>query len=149
MPSLTAPVLGLKKRGGACADVNPRHSLPRARVAPKARRAARGLAGAQRLGGALRAAWRRAGVQLRWLKVGYVKKLAQRDGPFPRQQDLNPAGVHVGMPPGRKFSLSHGWSSEMHPCPNGAKLKRLAAKLEELGEDDVHDVLATLKGGRR
>ena len=78
-------------------------------------------------------------VQLQWLKVGYIKRLAAHGGPFPRQQDLNHDGVFVGMPPGRKFSLSHGWSSEMHPCPSGAKLKRLAATLTKLGGDDEKD----------
>jgi len=78
-------------------------------------------------------------IQLRWIKVGYLKKLAQRDGPFPRHQDLNVDGVHVGQPPGRKFSLSHGWASETHPCPSGAKLKRLAEKLDLLGADDEAD----------
>ena len=59
--------------------------------------------------------------------MGYLKKLAlkRQRMPFPRQQDIPPDAVHVGLPPGRKFSLSHGWSSEMHPCPSGAKLKRL------------------------
>ena len=73
--------------------------------------------------------------------MGYIKQLASRNGPFPRQQDLNMNGVHIGMPPGRKFSLSHGWASEMHPCPSGAKLKRLAATLEKLEADDEEDAV--------
>jgi len=32
--------------------------------------------------------------------VGYIKTLASRGGPFPRQQDLNPDGFHLGLPPG-------------------------------------------------
>ena len=59
--------------------------------------------------------------------------------PFPRQQDLNPDAVHVGLPPGRRFTLSHGWSSEFHPCPSGVKMQRLAAKLVELGADKERD----------
>ena len=78
-------------------------------------------------------------VQLRWVKVGYIKKLASRGGQFPRQQDLKPDGFHVGLPPGRTFSLSHGWVSEMHPGPSGAKLQRLVAQLESLGADPERD----------
>ena len=78
-------------------------------------------------------------IQLHWVKVGYIKQLARQRGPFPRQQDLHPDGVHIGLPPGRKWSLSHGWSSEMHPCPSGIKMQRLAAKLEALGAHDEHD----------
>ena len=78
-------------------------------------------------------------VQLRWVKVGYIKTLASRGGPFPRQQDLNPDGFHLSLPPGRKFSLSHGWVSEMHPCPSGAKLRRLVTQLESVGADDERD----------
>eukprot|EP00966_Prymnesium_polylepis_P327828 7383662-Prymnesium_polylepis.2 len=54
-------------------------------------------------------------------------------------QDLKTDGVHVGLPPGRKITLSHGWSAEMHPCPNGEKMKRLAQKLEKLGYDKERD----------
>ena len=54
-------------------------------------------------------------------------------------QDLHPDTVHVGLPPGRKFSLSHGWSTEMHPDPSGSKMARLAAKLVELDADDELD----------
>jgi hypothetical protein len=54
-------------------------------------------------------------------------------------QDLHPDTVHVGLPPGRKFSLSHGWSTEMHPDPSGSKMARLAAKLVELDADDEMD----------
>ena len=73
--------------------------------------------------------------------MGYLKKLAlkRQRRPFPRQQDIPPDAVHVGLPPGRKFSLSHGWSSEMHPCPSGAKLKRLVRELDEAGADDEND----------
>ena len=78
-------------------------------------------------------------VQLRWVKVGYIKTLASRGGPFPRQQDLNPDGFHLGLPPGRTFSLSHGWVSEKHPCPSGAKLLRLVEQLKSLGADDERD----------
>ena len=78
--------------------------------------------------------------QLHWVKVGYIKQLAQQGGPFPRQQDLNPDGLYIGvLPPGRKWSLSHGWSSEMHPSPSGEKMRRLAAKLESLGAHDEGD----------
>ena len=64
--------------------------------------------------------------------------------PLPRplrneMQDLHPDTVHVGLPPGRKFSLSHGWSTEMHPDPSGSKMARLAAKLVELEADDELD----------
>ena len=78
----------------------------------------------------------------RW-QVGYIKELAEKKGPFPRHQDLKSGpqaeGYFEGLPPGRKFSLSHGWSSEMHPCPSGAKLKRLAVTLEKHGADDEED----------
>lgn len=78
-------------------------------------------------------------VQIQWVKVGYIKKLAKTSGPFPRQQDLHPDAVHVGLPPGRKFSLSHGWFTEMHPDPSGSKMARLAATLIELDADDELD----------
>ena len=78
--------------------------------------------------------------QLHWVKVGYIKQLAQQGGPFPRQQDLNPDGLYIGvLTSGRKWSLSHGWSSEMHPSPSGEKMRRLATKLESLGAHDERD----------
>ena len=60
-----------------------------------------------------------AEVQLHWLKVGYIKQLAAKEGPFPRQQDLNSEGVHKGLPPGRMFSLSHGiWCCPLTSIPH-------------------------------
>jgi len=78
--------------------------------------------------------------QVAFLKPGYVKLLARTHGPFPRRQDLRLDGLHVGvLPPGRIFTVSHGWASEMHPSPGGATLRRLALKLEELGAHDEAD----------
>ena len=59
--------------------------------------------------------------------------------PPPPMQDLHPDTVHVGLPPGRKLSLSHGWFTEMHPDPSGSKMARLAATLIELDADDELD----------
>mmetsp|Transcript_24046 Transcript_24046/g.59669 ORF Transcript_24046/g.59669 Transcript_24046/m.59669 type:complete len:605 (-) Transcript_24046:72-1886(-) len=78
-------------------------------------------------------------VQVRWLKISYVKDLARKRGPFPRMQDLKTDGVYVGLPPGRKITLSHGWSAEMHPCPSGEKMERLVQKLEAYGLDKEGD----------
>ena len=71
--------------------------------------------------------------------MGYIKKLARKEGPFPRQQDLPSGAAHIGMPPGKMYTLSHGWASEMHPSPSGAKLKRLAAQLKNLNAKDEED----------
>lgn len=71
--------------------------------------------------------------------MGYIKKLARKVGPFPRQQDLPSSAAHIGMPPGKMYTLSHGWASEMHPSPGGSKLRRLAAQLTKLNADDEED----------
>ena len=69
-----------------------------------------------------------------FLKPSYIKMLAEKGGPFPRRQDLKPAGLYMGvLPPGRIFSVSHGWASEFHPSPRGLTMRRLAAKLAKLG----------------
>ena len=80
-------------------------------------------------------------VQLRWLKISYLKKLAKDGGMLPRQQDLKHGGYHIGTPPagGRKFSLSHGWASQIHPSPDGGKIKRLLEVLARYGADDERD----------
>lgn len=65
--------------------------------------------------------------QIAWLYVGYVKQLVIRGGPFPRRQELHPAGYLVGVPPAgaRKFVVSHCWETEVHPNPAGGKMRRL------------------------
>lgn len=75
-----------------------------------------------------------------FLRPGYIRQLASRHGPFPRRQDLKPEGLHDGtLPPGRIFSLSHGWGSEMHPSPSGKTLQRLVEKLDLLNAHDEDD----------
>ena len=75
-----------------------------------------------------------------FLRPGYIRQLASRHGPFPRRQDLKPEGLHDGvLPPGRIFSLSHGWGSEMHPSPSGKTLRRLVEKLDLLNAHDEDD----------
>ena len=75
-----------------------------------------------------------------FLRPGYIRLLARRHGPFPRRQDLKSEGLYDGvLPPGRIFSVSHGWSSEMHPSPSGQTLRLLVAKLDELGAHDEDD----------
>ena len=80
-------------------------------------------------------------MQLRWLKISYLKKLAKDGGMLPRQQDLKHGGYHIGTPHagGRKFSLSHGWASQIHPSPDGGKIKRLLEVLARYGADDERD----------
>ena len=78
--------------------------------------------------------------QVALVKPGYIKQLAQRQGPYPRRQDLRLDGLHVGVrPPGRIFSVSYGWASEYHPSPSGVKLQELAEALERFGADDEQD----------
>ena len=64
--------------------------------------------------------------QIAWLRVPYLKKLAEWGGPCPRRQDLDPSGIIVGrMPTGRKVSVSHGWDATFHISPSGEKLNAL------------------------
>ena len=78
--------------------------------------------------------------RLVWLRVPYVRKLAARGGPCPRQQDLDASGTIVGRAPrGRKISVSHGWDSSFHISPSGEKLQLLITALDELGADDEED----------
>merc|ERR1712232_1185067 len=55
--------------------------------------------------------------------------------------DLHNHGFIVGEPSRsvRKFVVSHGWETEVHPCPSGQKLNDLVAALERLDakDDDV------------
>ena len=75
-----------------------------------------------------------------FLRPGYIRQLAGRQGPFPRRQDLKPEGLHDGtLPPGRIFSVAHGWGSEMHPSPSGKMLQRLVEKLDQLNAHDEDD----------
>jgi len=75
-----------------------------------------------------------------FLRPGYIRLLARRHGPFPRRQDLKPEGVHDSvLPPGRMFSVSHGWASEMHPSPSGRTLQLLVDQLDKLGAHDEDD----------
>ena len=71
--------------------------------------------------------------QIAWLKVWYVKELAALHGSFPRRQDLKPEGIVVGVPPGKKWVVSHPWASQFHPSPSGSKMVALAQQLEALG----------------
>ena len=72
--------------------------------------------------------------QIAWLRVPYLKKLAEWGGPCPRRQDLDPSGIIVGrMPTGRKASVSHGWDATFHISPSGEKLKHLVEELDQLG----------------
>jgi len=81
--------------------------------------------------------------QIAWLRVGLVHDWAARGAfPFPRQQELPAGRFLLGAPPAglRKFVVSHGWESEMHPSPSGCKMRQLAAallKLEARDEDVV------------
>jgi hypothetical protein len=73
---------------------------------------------------------------LTWLRVSYVRELAGRAGPCPRNQELDPAGIIVGRrPKGRMFAVSHGWDAQLHISPTNDKLRRLAAQLDLL---DAH-----------
>lgn len=73
-----------------------------------------------------------------WLKVATVKRFAQRPGPFPRRQELPAGSFVVGAPPRarRKFVVSHGWESEVHPSPSGRQMQQLAEVLSTSGAHD-------------
>ena len=80
-----------------------------------------------------------------WLRVEYVYAMAERAKktfPFPRRQELQPGRYVVGAPPRgrRKFVVSHGWETEVHPSPSGRKMMRLAEVLRKL-EADPEDVV--------
>lgn len=81
-----------------------------------------------------------ASARIAWLRVATVKAFAERPGPFPRRQELPAGGYVVGAPPSgsRKFVVSHGWESEVHPSPSGYKMQRLAEILvaAEASDDD-------------
>ena len=87
-----------------------------------------------------------------WPKVGYLRELVSRGGPFPRRQDLPTGRYTVGAPAGRKFVVSHGWEAEIHPSPSGSKLVLLAEVLTRLGaKDEDHvffDYLSVPQGAR-
>lgn len=76
--------------------------------------------------------------RIAWLKVSTVKRFAERPGPFPRRQELPPGTFVLGTPePGRrKFVVTHGWESEVHPSPSGWKMQRLAEVLSKAGARD-------------
>ncbi|CAK0848336.1 unnamed protein product [Prorocentrum cordatum] len=76
--------------------------------------------------------------QIAWLMVSYVRELARRGGPVPRRQEMRLGGYLVGAPPRgvRKFVVSHGWETEVHPNPSGSKMRRLVEKLGQLGAND-------------
>ena len=75
-----------------------------------------------------------------WLRATYVERLAERGGPCPRYQDLDPDGVIRGtVPTGRLISVSHSWDSFMHIDPSGAKLKRLWRVLRDIGATGPED----------
>lgn len=78
--------------------------------------------------------------QIAWLRVTYLMRLAERGGPCPRRQEMDPDGIIVGrLPKGRKISLSHAWYSSSHIDPSGTKIKALAKELERLGIDGEED----------
>ena len=81
-----------------------------------------------------------------WLTVEYVHAMAEQSRaqgtfPFPRRQELQPGRYIVGAPPRgcRKFVVSHGWETEVHPSPSGRKMIRLSEVLRtlEAGPSDV------------
>jgi len=74
--------------------------------------------------------------QIAWLKVGYIRWLVQRSGPFPRRQDLHIGGFLIGAPEGRKFVVSYPWASSNHPSPSGMKLVNLLIALINVGACD-------------
>ena len=51
---------------------------------------------------------------------------------------LTAGGFVIGAPSDgrRKFVVSHGWESEVHPSPSGGKMRRLADALTVLEADD-------------
>jgi len=79
--------------------------------------------------------------QLAWLYVRLVRQWVNDDGPIPRRQELPCGFFIIGTPPPgcRKFVVSHGWETELHPCPGSGKMRRLACVLNSLGasDDDV------------
>ena len=81
--------------------------------------------------------------QIAWLRVGYIRELAGRGGPFPRRQELRPDGYIVGAPPAgrRTLVVSHGWETEVHPNPSGSKMRRLADTLARLQPPPTEDDL--------
>jgi len=73
-----------------------------------------------------------------WIKVSFVRFLADRGGPAPRCQDL-PAGTYIvgEVPQGcQPFVLSYSWSSHLHFAPGGGKMKQLREALDALHADD-------------
>ena len=75
-----------------------------------------------------------------WLRATYIERLADRGGPCPRYQDLDPDGIIRGaVPAGRLISVSHSWDSFMHIDPSGAKLKRLWRVLRDIGATGPED----------
>ena len=76
---------------------------------------------------------------LAWILVATIRDLATRPGPFPRRQELPHGAYILGSPPAscRKFVVSHGWESEVHPSPGGGKMRQLAHALYAAGALDT------------
>lgn len=76
-----------------------------------------------------------------WIRVWYVKQLAASPGAFPRRQELPPGTYITGVPRVgmRRFVVSHGWETEVHPSPSGFKMQKLEKALTQVGahDDDV------------
>lgn len=82
------------------------------------------------------------GVQMAWLKLEYLRSFANRfrEPPFPRRQELPRGAFFMGLPPGRKFVLSHPWGAENHPGPRRRKIQLVVEALDRCGATE-HDGL--------
>ncbi|CAK0868423.1 unnamed protein product [Prorocentrum cordatum] len=82
--------------------------------------------------------------QIKWVRVGYLRRLAESGSIMVRCQDLPAAEAVIGrsgFPEGRgdpkhRFVLSHPWLSKRHPDPGGAKLQILVRQLDLLSALD-------------
>jgi len=82
--------------------------------------------------------------QVKWVRFGYLRRLAESGSTMVRCQDVPAAEAIIGRSgfpdgrddPKRRFVLSHPWLSRRHPDPSGAKLQMLVRQLDLLSALD-------------
>ena len=76
--------------------------------------------------------------QISWVRVRYLRHVAASGTLLLRRQELPRGTFIVGAPPqGRtRYVVSHGWATENHPTPTGARIAQLVAALDKAGATD-------------
>ncbi|CAK0886634.1 unnamed protein product [Prorocentrum cordatum] len=86
--------------------------------------------------------------QVKWVRCGYLRRLASAGGIMQRCQEVPLDQVFIGsrgfplvrVGEKNRFVLSHPWLSKEHPDPTGVKLRLLVQQLDMLHASDDHAV---------